>query len=67
VIDLTQLPPATPVPQAAERVRRRCHAALATRPAARRSRLDGVLFAAAAVYLLSALISLVTFFLPSIR
>jgi hypothetical protein len=63
---LSQLPAATPGEHDADRVRQRCRAALATRKPAARSRLDGVLFAAAAVYLFSAVIQLLVSFGPSI-
>ena len=63
---LSQLPPAAPVARDAERVRQRCLAALKKPQRTRRSRLDGVLFAAAAMYLLSAVIQAITFFAPSV-
>lgn len=63
---LSQLPPAAPEAREAERVRQRCVAALKKPERTPRSRLDGVLFAAAAIYLLSAVIQAFAFFIPSV-
>ena len=62
---LPELPPMQPDARAAERVRQRCLAALTRHhTAATERRLHGVLFAAAAVYLLSAFAHLWQFFQP---
>ena len=63
---LSQLPSTSPAPHDADRIRNRCHAALANREPAGRSRVDAVLFAAAAVYLVSAVIHMLMFFGPSV-
>jgi hypothetical protein len=63
---LSQLPVATPEEHDSDRVRQRCRVALTRRQPAARSRLDGVLFAAAAVYLFTAVIQLLVSFGPSI-
>lgn len=60
---LRELPPMQPDARAVDRVRRRCHAALTRpEPAPAARHLEGVLFAAAAVYLLSAFMHLWQFF-----
>ena len=61
---LSELPAAAPDACEAERVRRRCHAALQQPGPASASPLERVLLAASLVYLLSAVVHLLAVFRP---
>ena len=59
---LSDLPHTTPAAPSADRVRRRCHAALAHKHAAKASPFDGLLFTVCAAYLVTAAVQLLVFF-----
>ena len=59
-MDLSGLPSMPPDARASERIRQRCHAALTAQPQ-REPRGDGWLFAAAAAYLLTAIVQAMAF------
>ena len=58
--DLSGLPSVAPEARASERIRQRCHVALTAQPK-REPRGNGWLFAAAAAYLLTAIVQALAF------